>query len=109
MLTGLERVAFLVLVVLSITLSFTTFSRMFKVISRGTDPLDWRAIIRNWPRGLAIFLSQKTLFKTRPVVGAIHAGVAWGFTLYLLVNVIDVLYGMIPNFRFLPNLSLIHI
>ena len=103
MLTGLERVAFLVLVVLSITLSFTTFSRMFKVISRGTDPLDWRAIIRNWPRGLAIFLSQKTLFKTRPVVGAIHAGVAWGFTLYLLVNVIDVLYGMIPNFRFLPD------
>ena len=103
MLTGLERVAFLALVLLSITLSFTTFSRMFKVISRGTDPLDWRAIIRNWPRGLAIFLSQKTLFKTRPIVGAIHAGVAWGFTLYLLVNVIDVLYGMIPNFRFLPN------
>ena len=103
MLTGLERVAFLALVLLSITLSFTTFSRMFKVISRGTDPLDWRAIIRNWPRGLAIFLSQKTLFKTRPVVGAIHAGVAWGFTLYLLVNVIDVLYGMIPNFRFFPN------
>ncbi|MBL46858.1 MAG: [Fe-S]-binding protein [Candidatus Marinimicrobia bacterium] len=103
MLTGLERVAFLALVLLSITLSFTTFSRMFKVISRGTDPLDWRAIIRNWPRGLAIFLSQKTLFKTRPIVGAIHAGVAWGFTLYLLVNVIDVLYGMIPNFRFFPN------
>ena len=103
MLTGLERVAFVALVVLSITLSITTFSRMFKVISRGTDPLDWRAIVRNWPRGLAIFLSQKTLFKTRPVVGAIHAGVAWGFTLYLLVNIIDVLYGMIPNFRFLPD------
>ena len=103
MLTGLERVAFVALVVLSITLSITTFSRMFKVISRGTDPLDWRAIVRNWPRGLAIVLSQKTLFKTRPVVGAIHAGVAWGFTLYLLVNIIDVLYGMIPNFRFLPD------
>ena len=89
MLTGLERVAFLALVLLSITLSFTTFSRMFKVISRGTDPLDWRAIIRNWPRGLAIFLSQKTLFKTRPIVGAI-CRCCLGFTLYLLVNVIDV-------------------
>ena len=26
-----------------------------------------------------------------------------GFTLYLFVNVVDVFYGMIPNFRFLPN------
>ena len=28
---------------------------------------------------------------------------AWGFTLYLAVNIIDVLYGFIPNFKFLPD------
>ncbi|MFL3026258.1 MAG: (Fe-S)-binding protein [Candidatus Neomarinimicrobiota bacterium] len=103
MLTGIERVAFLVLIIFSLSLSFITFTRMFKVIARGTQPINWKSVIKNWPKGLAIFLSQKTLFKTRPVVGAIHAGVAWGFTLYLLVNVIDVLYGMIPGFRFFPN------
>ncbi len=93
MLTGIERVAFLVLIIFSLSLSFITFTRMFKVIARGTQPINWKSVIKNWPKGLAIFLSQKTLFKTRPAVGAIHTGVAWGFTLYLLVNVIDVLYG----------------
>lgn len=57
----------------------------------------------NWPKGLAAFVGQKTLFKTRPFVGFIHALVAWGFTLYLLVNVVDVLYGFIPDFHFFPD------
>ena len=76
---------------------------MFKVILAGTNPIIWTEVIKNWNAGLIAFISQKTLFKTRPVVGFIHALVAWGFTLYLLVNIIDVLYGFIPNFKFLPN------
>ena len=52
---------------LSIGLSWFTFSRMFKVISIGTKPINWKKIFLNWPNGLAVFLSQKTLFKTRPV------------------------------------------
>jgi len=76
---------------------------MFKVILAGTNPIIWSDVIKNWNAGLIAFISQKTLFKTRPVVGFIHALVAWGFTLYLLVNTIDVLYGFIPNFKFLPN------
>ena len=103
MLTGIERIAFILLIVFSMSLSYVTFSRMFKIISRGTQPLNWKFILKNWPKGLAIFISQKTLFKTRPVIGAIHAGVAWGFTLYLIVNIIDIMYGMIPGFKFLPN------
>ena len=103
MLTAIERIAFILLVIFSMGLSYVTFTRMFKIISRGTQPLNWRLVLKNWPKGLAVFISQKTLFKTRPVIGAIHAGVAWGFTLYLLVNVIDIMYGMIPGFKFLPN------
>ncbi|MBT3618038.1 MAG: (Fe-S)-binding protein [Candidatus Marinimicrobia bacterium] len=80
-----------------------TFSKMFKVISRGSDPLDWKKAFAHFPKGLGIFLSQRTLFKTRPVVGGIHAAVAWGFTLYMAVNVVDILYGMIPGFHFIPN------
>ncbi|MBL7010815.1 MAG: (Fe-S)-binding protein [Candidatus Marinimicrobia bacterium] len=90
-------------VLVSLGLSWVTFGQMFKVIGRGSDPIDWKKSIKNWPRGLGVFLSQKTLFKTRPGIGAIHAGVAWGFTLYMAVNVVDVLYGMIPGFHFLPN------
>ena len=83
--------------------SYITFKKMFKVVLAGTNPIIWTDIIKNWNAGLIAFISQKTLFKTRPVVGFIHALVAWGFTLYLLVNIIDVVYGFIPNFKFLPN------
>ena len=83
--------------------SYITFKKMFKIILAGTNPIIWTDVIKNWNAGLIAFISQKTLFKTRPVVGFIHALVAWGFTLYLLVNIIDVLYGFIPNFKFLPN------
>ena len=83
--------------------SYITFKKMFKIILAGTNPIIWTDVIKNWNAGLIAFISQKTLFKTRPVVGFIHALVAWGFTLYLVVNIIDVLYGFIPNFKFLPN------
>ena len=76
---------------------------MFKVVGIGTKSIDWRLVLLNWPKGLAAFIGQKTLFKTRPVVGFIHALVAWGFTFYLIVNVFDVLYGFIPGFHFFPN------
>ena len=76
---------------------------MFKVISSGTHPLDWKLIVNNWRDGMWAFLSQKTLFKTRPLVGLVHAIVAWGFTLYLFVNIFDILYGFIPGFKFFPN------
>ncbi len=103
MLYPLERTFFIILVLVSIGLSWVTFSKMFKVIGRGSDAINWKQAISNFPKGLSIFLSQKTLFKTRPIVGGIHAAVAWGFTLYMVVNVIDVLHGMIPGFHFLPN------
>ena len=93
----------MLLVIGSLGASYITFKKMFKVILVGTNPIIWIDVIKNWNAGLIAFISQKTLFKTRPVVGFIHALVAWGFTLYLLVNIIDVLYGFIPNFKFLPN------
>ena len=91
------------MVIGSLGASYITFKKMFKVILAGTNPIVWTDVIKNWNAGLIAFISQKTLFKTRPVVGFIHALVAWGFTLYLVVNIIDVLYGFIPSFKFLPN------
>ena len=103
MLSNLERVLFIVLVIFSSGLSFITYSRMFKAIGRGTQAINWIEVVKNWPKGLSIFLSQKTLFKSRTFVAVIHAGVAWGFSFYLIVNIVDVFYGMVPDFHFLPN------
>ena len=103
MLSFIEKIAFLILTTGCLAAAYITFSRMFKVISMGSKPIVWNEVLKNWREGLWAFLSQKTLFKTRPMVGFIHALVAWGFTLYLIVNVLDVLYGFIPDFKFLPN------
>ena len=103
MLTLPEKIVFILLTISSLSLSWFSFSTMFKVIGVGTKSIDWKLVLLNWPKGIAAFIGQKTLFKTRPVVGFIHALVAWGFTFYLIVNVFDVLYGFIPGFHFFPN------
>ena len=103
MLTDIEKIIFILFAIVAIGLSYTTFNKMFKAISVGSQQIDWKRALLNFPKGLEVFISQRTLFKTRPVIGFIHALVAWGFTLYLVVNIVDVLYGFIPGFHFFPN------
>ena len=103
MLTDIEKIIFILFAIIAIGLSYTTFNKMFKAIGVGSQQIDWKKALLNFPKGLEVFISQRTLFKTRPVIGFIHALVAWGFTLYLVVNIVDVLYGFIPGFHFFPN------
>ena len=103
MLTDIEKIIFILFAIVAIGLSYTTFNKMFKAIGVGSQQIDWKRALLNFPKGIEVFISQRTLFKTRPVIGFIHALVAWGFTLYLVVNIVDVLYGFIPGFHFFPN------
>tara|TARA_Y200000002_G_scaffold244856_1_gene202514 strand:+ start:619 stop:2631 length:2013 start_codon:yes stop_codon:yes gene_type:complete len=103
LLSNLEKIIFVLLAFGSFGASYVTFGKMFKVIMSGTIPIIWKDVFKNWKAGFTVFLTQNTLFKTRPFIGFVHALVAWGFTLYLVVNIVDVLYGFIPNFKFLPD------
>ena len=103
MLTDIEKIIFVLFAFVAIGLSYTTFNKMFKAIGVGSQQIDCKRALLNFPKGLEVFISQRTLFKTRPVIGFIHALVAWGFTLYLVVNIVDILYGFIPGFHFFPN------
>tara|TARA_B100001559_G_scaffold47419_1_gene35875 strand:- start:3479 stop:5491 length:2013 start_codon:yes stop_codon:yes gene_type:complete len=103
LLSNLEKIIFVLLAFGSFGASYVTFGKMFKVIMSGTIPIIWKDVFKNWKAGFAVFFTQNTLFKTRPFIGFVHALVAWGFTLYLVVNIVDVLYGFIPNFKFLPD------
>lgn len=103
MLTGIEKVFFIAVTVIFLVWSYKTFKGMFQLINQGADPIDWKRTFKRLLLGIGILLSQKTLFKSRPLVGFIHALVAWGFTLYMVVNLIDILYGLIPGFQFLPH------
>ena len=103
MLTLIEKIIFIIFVITSFALAYKTFKRMFQIIERGTNPISWMETLKNFPKGIQVFLGQKTLFTTRPIIGFIHALVAWGFTIYMLVNLFDVLAGFISGFDFFPN------
>ena len=103
MLTDIEKIIFILFAIIAIGLSYTTFNKMFKAIGVGSQQIDWKRALLNFPKGIEVFISQRTLFKTRPVIGFIHALVAWGFTLFLVVNIVELLYGFIPGFHFFPN------
>ena len=103
MLTLIEKILFIILAITSLILAYGSFTKMFKIIDRGSDPIPWKETLKNIPKGLEVAVGQQTLFKTRPVIGFIHAMVAWGFTIYILVNIFDVITGFIPEFAFFPN------
>ncbi|MCF7824808.1 MAG: (Fe-S)-binding protein [Candidatus Marinimicrobia bacterium] len=102
MLSGWEKVVFILVLLGSLGATRSTFGNMFKIIARGSKPIDWGIIVKRIPSGILAFLG-KPLFKTRLLVTIIHTGVAWGFILYMLVNLIDIVYGLVPGFQFLPD------
>lgn len=96
MLSVPEMIIFIIVVVVSAYLSVRNFRKMFTIIGHGAQPIDWKNSCKNLLKGIWVFISQTTLFNRRPILSYIHAGIAWGFVLYMLVNVFDVFYGYIP-------------
>ena len=102
MLTLVEKILFFVAVVASLYMTYITFGRMFKVILRGQDKLDFKQIPHRLSEGVSAMFTIP-VFKTRPVSSIFHAFVAWGFIFYMLVNAFDVIAGYIPAFHHFLN------
>jgi Fe-S oxidoreductase len=107
MLSAPERWLFLCLALLSAALAARGLERVRRVIRRRVhkdDPptrLQWSALLGA--------LTLRTVFQRgsgapdspRRRAGFAHAAVAWGFLVYLLVNLGDLLEGFMPGSRFL--------
>ena len=98
MLSVPEKVIFVLLAAASTYLAYLGFARVVRVVARGqvgplprTNGLATRAV-----QGVLKTLSQRTVFRARPVASTFHAFIFYGFVLYLLVNVIDGLNGFLP-------------
>ncbi len=98
MLTVPEKVVFALLAAASFYLAYVGFARVVRVVARGqvgplprTNRLVTRAV-----QGVLKTLSQRTVFRARPVASTFHSFIFYGFVLYLLVNVIDGLNGFLP-------------
>ena len=96
MLTTIEKILFLILAFGALYFAGTGFYSVYKTIRRGRaedrfDNLSERLLNAVWT-----VLSQKTVFKRRPLISLLHALVFYGFLYYFLVNVVDLLEGFFP-------------
>lgn len=96
MLTLPEKIIFLIVVLLSVSLTVAGFRRILRAINRGHGGLpSWESFKhRVIPMSIDIVL-QRPIFKTRPLPSLLHAFVFFAFGFYALVNVVDVLEGFV--------------
>jgi hypothetical protein len=93
MLTIGERILFIVFLGASLYLGGKGFLDVYKVIARGKPDPRFDHLSARIRRALGIILTQRSLFKARPVVSFLHALIFYGFIFYFLVNLVDVIDG----------------
>ncbi|MBN2555658.1 MAG: (Fe-S)-binding protein [Anaerolineales bacterium] len=101
MLTSVEKYIFLLVLFLVIYLTIRAVRRLTGIMQRGSGKPDWRLAVRQTPLALGKALTFFAVFQSRPLVSFFHGLVGWGFLYYMLVNLGDLLTGLIPNFHFL--------
>jgi Fe-S oxidoreductase len=103
MLTPIERIIFAIAAALTAVVTLFIARRIAQVIGRGQGKPDWGIIPGRLAEVAVKFVGLTPTWKTRPLASLFHALVAWGFTLYLLVNLGDVLEGYLPDFHMLGS------
>src|SRR5512134_2619362 len=99
MLTDIERIIFVVLVLFALGAAYKVGQRIYRILLRGQGALGTDQLSARVRRGLGVFLSQRTVLKRRPLASLFHSLIAWGFTFYLLVNVVDATLAWFPGLR----------
>jgi Fe-S oxidoreductase len=100
MLTTIEKLLFVLLVIGSLSYGGKRFYQLYLTIARGKPDARFDNLAERIRRAIWIVLTQQSVFKTRPVIAALHAMIFYGFVFYFLVNLVDVLEGF---FSFHPR------
>ncbi len=103
MLTPIERLLFVLLVIIVLVATANTFSQMAQIIGRGQGSLRLNDLPRRLVTGAVALFTQGRIIRHRRLTSLFHYGVAFGFIFYLLVNVVDVLEGLVPDFNLLED------
>ncbi len=106
MLTLIEKIVFALAVIASLYLTYHTFNRMIHIVRRGPGQLNFDHLPQRLMAGFMALISQGRIIRHRPLTSVMHYLIAWGFIFYGLVNVVDVLEGYLPGFRFLGDTPL---
>jgi Fe-S oxidoreductase len=95
MLTATEKGLFVLLAIGSLYFGGKGFYDVYRVIARGKPDLRFDELGRRIRNAVWIVLSQRSIFKKRPVVSFLHALVFYGFVYYFLVNLVDLIEGFV--------------
>ena len=98
MLSTPELIAFLLLLVASTTITAVGFFNIYRIIRRGRAAPPRQNLIRSFVTALLRVGLQQTIFRARPWLSLFHTFIFFGFSYYFLVNVNDVLEGILPGY-----------
>jgi Fe-S oxidoreductase len=102
MLSLVEKIVFTLAVLATLIATVLAVKRLVNIISQGNGKPDWRAAFMRLPNVLSrVFVFQPVL-RFRLFPSLVHSFVGWGFGYYLLVNIMDVVRGYVPGFKFPP-------
>lgn len=97
-----QKLLFLLYALVTGGLGVRGFYRLYRRIAAGRADTDarWNDLPRRTWYALRTTLTQSRTFRKRPVVSFFHAFIFYGFTFYLLVNLVDAIDGFVPvSFR----------
>ncbi|HEX9452931.1 MAG TPA: [Fe-S]-binding protein, partial [Candidatus Binatia bacterium] len=93
MLTTVEKILFVLLAFGSCYFGGRKLYDVYRAIARGKPDARFDNLSGRIQRAIWTVLTQQSVFKARPLVSFFHALIFYGFTFYLLVNLVDVLEG----------------
>jgi Fe-S oxidoreductase len=98
MLPFTQKVLFLLFAAVTGAIGLRGFYRVFRRIKAGREDSDTR--FNDLPRRIVYALSttlmQSRTFRKRPIISFFHSFIFYGFTFYLLVNLVDAIDGFVP-------------
>jgi len=98
LLTTIEKIIFIALALISAGFTFHGFKTIVDSIRKGRSAPELKNVPMSLVKGAVTVLFQRTIFKARKGLSAIHMGLFFGLITYAFVNLFDVLEGLVPGF-----------
>ena len=99
MLTPVEKIIFILAALTSVGFTYHGFKTIFDSIRKGRSAPELKNVPGSLIKAAITVLFQKTIFKARKWLSAIHMGLFFGLITYAFVNIVDALEGLVPGFE----------
>ncbi|HET9909442.1 MAG TPA: hypothetical protein VFQ23_22540, partial [Anaerolineales bacterium] len=99
MLTTIEKIVFIILALISAGFTLHGIKTIVDSVRRARPAPELKNVPATLIKAAITVLFQRTIFKARKILSAVHLGLFFGLVTYAFVNLVDVLEGFIPGFE----------